>query len=67
MDLKVLGYFQTDEFGNPEWDEGCLCEENVYDHAIRICDYDYAQAIITSLQNQLSNYSWTTNPESMGR
>lgn len=67
MKLKTVMFVETDEEGNIEWSEGCVCVDDVYEYSMELVSKEDAEKIINSLQERISNMSWELNPERMGR
>lgn len=65
--MKTICFIETDEQGNVEWSEGCVCQDNVYQHSRELIDKKEAMAVIDKLEKRVSDMGWQLNPDRMGQ
>lgn len=64
--MKTICFIETDEHGNVEWSEGCVCEDDVYEHSRELIDKKDAMRKIEELEQRISYMMWEINPDKMG-
>lgn len=65
--MKTICFIETDETGEIQWSEGCICANNEYPYSIELVDRKAAEEKIKQLEKRISDLSWSLYPEQMGR